>query len=85
MSLRHQLAGTSVKVVEIIPPAVDTDLGGPGLHKFGVQVDEFLDAVLPRVAAGDDEVAFGFAEQSSKATRAELDAISARLNQTSPG
>jgi len=84
LSLRHQLADTSVKVVEIIPPAVDTDLGGPGLHKFGVKVDEFLDAVLPRVEAGEDEVAFGHAEQSSKAARAELDAISARLNQTSP-
>jgi uncharacterized oxidoreductase len=85
MSLRHQLSGTTVKVIEIIPPAVDTDLGGPGLHKFGVPVDEFLDAIFPRLAAGEEEVAFGFAEQSSKATRAELDAMSARLNQTSSG
>ena len=39
LSLRRQLAGTSVEVIEIIPPAVDTDLGGPGLHKFGVALD----------------------------------------------
>lgn len=31
LSLRHQLAATGMKVIEIIPPAVDTDLGGPGL------------------------------------------------------
>jgi len=37
LSLRHQLAGTAVEVIEVIPPAVNTDLGGPGLHTFGVR------------------------------------------------
>jgi uncharacterized oxidoreductase len=36
LSLRQQLSGTPIEVIEIIPPAVDTDLGGPGLHTFGV-------------------------------------------------
>jgi uncharacterized oxidoreductase len=81
LSLRHQLANTPIEVIEIIPPAVDTDLGGPGLHTFGVKVDEFLDSVLPRIEKGEREVAFGFAEQSSHASRAELDQLSARLNQ----
>lgn len=81
LSLRHQLADTPIEVIEIIPPAVDTDLGGPGLHTFGVKVEDFLDAVLPRIEKGEREVAFGFAEQSSHASRAELDQLSARLNQ----
>jgi uncharacterized oxidoreductase len=81
LSLRHQLADTAIEVIEIIPPAVDTDLGGPGLHTFGVKVEDFLDAVLPRIEKGEREVAFGFAEQSSRASRAELDQLSARLNQ----
>jgi uncharacterized oxidoreductase len=84
LSLRHQLADTAIEVIEIIPPAVDTDLGGPGLHTFGVKVEDLLDAVVPRVEKGEREVAFGFAEQSSHASRAELDQLSARLNQ-SPG
>jgi uncharacterized oxidoreductase len=84
LSLRHQLAGTPIEVIEIIPPAVDTDLGGPGLHTFGVKVDDFLDAVLPRIEKGEREVAFGFSEQSSHASRAELDQLSARMNQA-PG
>jgi len=46
MSLRHQLSTAPIRVVEIIPPAVNTDLGGPGLHTFGVPIEEFLDAVL---------------------------------------
>jgi uncharacterized oxidoreductase len=83
LSLRHQLAGTSIEVIEIIPPAVDTDLGGPGLHTFGVKVDDFLDAVLPRIEKGEREVAFGFSEQSSRASRAELDQLSARMNHPS--
>lgn len=80
LSLRHQLVDTPIEVIEIIPPAVDTDLGGPGLHTFGVKVEDFLDAVLPRIEKGEREVAFGFSEQSSHASRAELDQLSARLN-----
>ena len=81
LSLRHQLSGTSIEVVEILPPAVDTDLGGPGLHTFGVPVDELMDAVMPRLEAGDVEIAYGAAEQASRASRAELDQIFARLTQ----
>jgi uncharacterized oxidoreductase len=80
MSLRRQLAHTPVHVIEIIPPAVDTDLGGPGLHKFGVPVDEFADAVIKRLAAGDLEIAYGFAEPLTRATREELDAIFTQQN-----
>ena len=40
LSLRHQLAATPIRVIEIAPPAVDTDLGGPGLHTFGISTDE---------------------------------------------
>jgi uncharacterized oxidoreductase len=80
LSLRHQLAGTPVQVIEIIPPAVDTDLGGPGLHTFGVPIDEFLDAVVPRIEAGETEVAHGFAQQSSRGSRDELDRIFERMN-----
>lgn len=81
LSLRHQLAGLSIQVIEIIPPAVDTDLGGPGLHKFGVHVDVFADSVFERLAAGEIEIAYGFAQQASQASRHELDATFARLNQ----
>ncbi len=34
-SLRLQLAETSIEVIEVAPPAVNTDLGGVGLHTFG--------------------------------------------------
>jgi uncharacterized oxidoreductase len=81
LSLRHQLAATPIAVIEIQPPAVATDLGGPGLHTFGVPLDEFADAVMPRLERGDREIAYGFAEQASRASRAELDEMFARLAQ----
>lgn len=74
LSLRHQLRPTGISVLEIVPPAVNTDLGGPGLHTFGVNVDEFADSVMGRLAAGEEEVGFGTSEKSRLASRAELDA-----------
>lgn len=82
LSLRRQLANTSIEVVEIAPPAVDTDLGGPGLHTFGIPIDELADAVMSRLAAGELEIAHGFAQQASQASRAEQDAIFERMNRT---
>jgi uncharacterized oxidoreductase len=81
LSLRHQLAGTPIEVIEVIPPAVNTDLGGPGLHTFGVPVDEFADAVMAGLRKGDLEIAYGFAQQASRASREGLDEIFQRLNQ----
>jgi len=83
LSLRHQLRSTSIEVIEIVPPAVNTDLGGPGLHTFGADVNEFANAVMARVAAGATEIGFGYSEGSRRASRDELDAIFARMNQTS--
>jgi uncharacterized oxidoreductase len=81
LSLRHQLAATPIQVIEIIPPAVNTDLQAPGLHTFGVDVDEFADAVMARVEAGDLEATYQFSAQSSRASREQLDQIFARMNQ----
>jgi uncharacterized oxidoreductase len=83
LSLRHQLAGTPIEVVEIIPPAVDTDLGGPGLHTFGVPLDEFADGVAARLDRGDTEVPYGTAEYVSRASRSELDGVFKRMNPSS--
>jgi uncharacterized oxidoreductase len=80
LSLRYQLKDTPIEVIEIIPPAVDTDLGGPGLHTFGVNVNEFADDVMAKIAGGAVEAAHSFAQQSSRASRAELDAIFQRMN-----
>lgn len=80
LSLRHQLAGTQVEAIEVIPPAVNTDLGGPGLHTFGAPLDEFADSVMERLGRGELEIPYGTSEKSSRASRAELDETFRRMN-----
>lgn len=80
LSLRHQLATTPIEVIEIIPPAVDTDLCAPGLHTFGVNVDVFADSVFERLSWGDREIPYGTSEIGAKAGRGELDTLFERLN-----
>ena len=80
LSLRYQLTGTNIKVIEIVPPAVNTDLGGPGLHTFGAPLQEFADAVMQRVANGEEEIGYGTSEFSRKASREELQEVFKRMN-----
>jgi len=80
LSLRHQLKNTPIRVIEILPPAVDTDLGGPGLHTFGVKLDAFLDHTMPKLAAGDLEISYGFATEAAHGSRADLQNIFERMN-----
>lgn len=85
MSLRQQLAGTEVQVVEILPPAVNTDLGGPGLHSFGVPLDPFADAIMTRLEAGESEIAYGTSEVSARAAQAAFGDAFTRMNAPRPG
>jgi uncharacterized oxidoreductase len=80
LSMRHQLAGTPIEVIEIIPPAVDTDLGGKGLHTFGVPLDEFADAVAAQLEKGSTEVKYGLSEELSQATQGQVEAIFRHMN-----
>ena len=79
-SLRHQLRSTKVEVIEMLPPAVDTDLGGPGLHTFGIPIDEFADAAFAGLERGEQEIAYGFSDQARRGSREDLDAMFARMN-----
>ncbi|MHC2993092.1 cytochrome C553 [Pontibacter sp. HJ8] len=80
MSLRHDLSGTNVRVIELVPPAVNTDLGGVGIHTMGVPVDEFADNIIERMAAGELEIGYGRSEEARKAGREEIDEMFRRMN-----
>ncbi len=80
LSLRHQLRNTGVSVIEVVPPKVQTDLGGVGLHDDGVPLEEFTDHVWRELAAGTLEFGFGFSERNRLASREVLDEVFATLN-----
>ena len=80
LSLRHQLAQSPVKVIEIIPPAVQTDLGGKGLHDFGTPLNEFGNAVFKELEQGKEEITYGYTTRSSRASRDEIDELFKQMN-----
>ncbi len=83
MSLRHQLKDTSIKVVEIIPPKVNTDLGGKGLHDDGAPLNDFADHCLFKLEAGDTEFGYMTSEKARLASREDIDKIFSFLNSQS--
>jgi uncharacterized oxidoreductase len=59
VTLRHALQATPIRVVELIPPRVQTALGGHGATQ-GAPLDEFCDEVFTALQRGDnDTVGFG--------------------------
>lgn len=78
MSLRHQLAKTPIEVIEIIPPAVRTNLGGS--HDFGAPLDEYADSVMAQLQEKRIETTYEFSAKGSQASRAELDEMFKRMN-----
>ncbi len=80
MSLRHRAAAQRVSVIEVAPPAVNSDLGGAGLHTFGVPLDEFADAVFLGLATGDSEIGYGTSQKALRMTRDEIDEAFRRMN-----
>ena len=72
ISLRHQLENTSIEVVEVFPPAVNTDLGGAGLHTFGAPLADFADTIFKGFENGDLEIGYGGTERRLYAPREEI-------------
>lgn len=72
ISLRHQLAETNVEVIEILPPAVNTDLGGAGLHTFGAPLTDFADTIFDSLEQGETEIGFGGTKERLYASREEI-------------
>jgi uncharacterized oxidoreductase len=81
LSLRQQLSATGIRVLEIVPPAVQTDLGAPGIHTFGAPLNEFADAMMAGLGRGEEEIGFGTSNINRQASRAELNEIFNRMNQ----
>jgi uncharacterized oxidoreductase len=72
-SLRLQLENSSISVIEVLPPAVNTDLGGSGLHTFGAPLNDFADSVFDRIKRGDLEIGYGDSENRLHAAKEEND------------
>lgn len=71
LSLRHQLKETKVRVIELIPPAVETELhrnqsSGP---PYAMKLDEFISLSMAALKTNQDEHAIGMAKALRRGSR----------------
>lgn len=74
LSLRHILKAKNIEVIEIIPPALNTDLGGVGLHDAHPSVSSFIESIFEQLKEGKNELTFGTSETRLNASVPELKA-----------
>ncbi|NGZ76941.1 SDR family oxidoreductase [Saccharibacillus alkalitolerans] len=85
MSLRLQLSGTPVEIIEIAPPAVNTDLGGAGLHTQGEPLDAFADSIFKGLEEGRAEIGYGTSEARLRMSRDDVDKYAEQMYQATKG
>ncbi|MBU1099359.1 MAG: SDR family NAD(P)-dependent oxidoreductase [Bacteroidetes bacterium] len=80
LSLRHLVRDRNIEVIELIPPALNTDLGGKSLHDFAPPVIDFVNSVFEQLKEGRLEITFGYSEAMMKAGPDELRKSFERMN-----
>lgn len=80
LSLRYLLKEKNIEVIEMIPPALNTDLGGKGIHDGQPAVSDFVEAVFQQMKEGKKELTFGFSEVMVKATPDVIKATFVKMN-----
>jgi uncharacterized oxidoreductase len=86
MSLRHQLKDTSIKVFEVVPPAVDTELGKGSVEEEeelnrGLPPAEVVKAVVSSLEKDEYEIVVGEAEGLVEGSRTNPDEAFKNLNE----
>lgn len=80
LSLRHQLKSRNIEVIELIPPALNTDLGGKGIHDSAPPVSGFIESAFEQLKKGESQITYGFSEAMIKAGPEELGKAFERMN-----
>jgi len=80
LSLQYLLRSKNIEVIELIPPALNTDLGGKGIHDSAPPVSDFIDAAFEQLKEGKSQITYGFSEAMLKAGPEELRKAFERMN-----
>lgn len=80
LSLRHMVKSKGIEVIEMIPPALNTDLGGKGIHDEFPPVSDFIEAVFQQLKEGKHELTFGTSETMLKGAPEVHAAVYNRMN-----
>jgi uncharacterized oxidoreductase len=80
LSLRRLMKDRSIEVIELIPPALNTDLGAPGIHDGAPAVSEFIESVFEQLKAGATEATFGTSADRARANNSVIAEYFQRMN-----
>ena len=80
LSLRYMLRSKNIEVIELIPPALNTDLGGKGIHDEFPPIGGFIESTFEQLKAGKSAISWGFSEAMLKAGPEELQNAFKRMN-----
>jgi len=81
LSLRHSLKSKGIEVIELIPPAVQTDISGGKNRNMGYPtVDEFVASIFKQLGESKTELTFGTSETRAKATNDAIAEYFKKLN-----
>lgn len=80
LSMQHLLKAKGIEVIEVVPPALNTDLGGKGIHDFAPPVDGFIDAIFTQLKDGKTQLTYGFSEAMVNAGPGDLQMAFTRMN-----
>jgi uncharacterized oxidoreductase len=80
LSMRQSLKSKNIEVIEVIPPALNTDLGGKGMHDNAPAVTDFIDTIFKQLEQGRTELSSGFSEAIIKAGPEDLQKTFDRMN-----
>jgi uncharacterized oxidoreductase len=89
MCLRSQLSDTDIKVFEVLPPAVESELNMKGRAKRAakgdhsmtmMKADEFVPIVMKGIANDELEIFSPMQQNLKMATRTDIDKIFERMN-----
>ena len=80
LSLRHMLRSKGIEVIEMIPPALNTDLGGKGIHDGQPAVSDFVESVFQQMKEGKTELTFGTSEGRAKANNETITEYFNKMN-----
>jgi uncharacterized oxidoreductase len=81
LSLQALLSPKNIEVIEVIPPALNTDLGGKGIHDHAPPVSDFIKAIFEQLKENKNKLTFGFSQTVSGAGNEILEATFKRMNQ----
>jgi uncharacterized oxidoreductase len=75
------LQPANIEVIEMIPPALNTDLGGKGIHDGHPAVSDFVESVFQQMREGKTELTFGTSASRAKSNN---DVIMDYFNKMNP-